>query len=204
MKKLCLLILVLCLVGSLSAQIVTNGDFEADGTAWGVIPAGWTADFNAFGQVWLPYTGVASMHPGGGGLVGGIYQDLVTVVGQAYGVSMWVQNFDYFVGVGGQVKVLAGSVGTDTYTFENGIDVSTAYSTAGLVDENFLTSEDGSWSQVSFQFTANDTTTRFGIYSNPIEPISIDVDDVVVTAVPEPATMVLLGLGGVLIRRRRA
>ena len=81
------------------------------------------------------------------------------------------------------------------YTFENGTDTSTLYSTTGLVDENFLTTEDGSWSQVSFQFTANDTTTRFGIYSNPIEPISIDVDDVSVTLVPEPATMVLFGVG---------
>jgi len=204
MKKLCLSILVLCLVGSVSAQIVTNGDFEADGEAWGTIPAGWTADFNAFGQVWLPYTGVASLHPGGGGAVGGVYQDLTTVVGQAYDVSMWIQNFDYYAAPGGQVKILAGSVGTDTYTFENAVDISTIYSTTGLVDKNFLTTEDGSWSQVSFQFTATDTTTRFGIYSNPIEPISIDVDDVIVTAVPEPATMVLLGLGGVLIRRRRA
>jgi hypothetical protein len=202
MKKLIVLILFLRLVGSVNA-LVANGDFEADGTNWGVIPAGWTADFNAFGQVWLPYTGVASMHPGGGGAVGGVYQDLTTVIGESYDVSMWVQNFDYFVGVGGQVKILAGSAGTDTYTFENGLDVSILYSTAGLVDQNFLTNEDGSWSQVSFQFTAIDTTTRFGIYSNPVEPISIDVDDVSVTAVPEPTTLALLGLGGLLLRKRR-
>ena len=118
-------------------------------------------------------------------------------------IRIGVSHFDYFAGVGGQAKILAGSAGTDTYTFENGTDTSILYSTAGLVDQNFLTNEDGSWSQVSFQFTAIDTTTRFGIYSNPVEPISIDVDDVSVTAVPEPTTLALLGLGGLLLRKRR-
>lgn len=202
MKKLIVLILFLCLVGSVNA-LVTNGDFEADGENWGVVPAGWTADFNVFGQVWQPYTGVAGMHPGAGGLVGGAYQDLTTVLGQDYDVSLWVHNFGYTAGPGGQVKILVGSAGSDTYTFDSGTDVSTLYSTTGLVDQSFLTNEDGSWSQVSFQFTAIDTTTRFGIYSDPLAPMSIDVDDVSVTLVPEPATMVLLGLGGLIIRKRR-
>lgn len=203
MKKLIVLILFLCLVGSVNA-LVTNGDFEADGGAWGTIPTGWTADFNTYGVVWEFHGGIAGMHPGASGLVGGEYQDITTALGEVYDVSLWAMNFGATVGPGGQVKILVGSVGTDTYTFENGTDVSTIYSTTGLVDKNFLTTEDGLWSQVSFQFTAIDTTTRLGIYSNPLAPMSINVDDVSVTLVPEPATLALLGLGGVLIRRRHA
>jgi hypothetical protein len=201
MKKYVVMTMVLigalCLVGSANAELIVNGE------NWGVIPQGWNADFNTFGQVWIPHTGVAAMHPGASGGVGGEYQDIATVIGQTYEASLWVHNFAYWVGSGGQVKVLVGNPGTDTYTFENGIAVSTAYSLTGLVDKNFLTLADGNWSQVSFQFSAVGTTTRFGIYSNPIEPVSIDVDDVSVTEVPEPATLALLGLGSLLLRKRR-
>jgi hypothetical protein len=56
------------------------------------------------------------------------------------------------------------------------------------------------WEQVTWNFIAADVpNTSFYLYGP-----NIFVDDVSIAAVPEPATMLILGLGGLFLRRRRA
>jgi hypothetical protein len=189
MKKLAILLTAFAMISITSAELIVNGDMEANGGN-GTIPDGWTEDFNSYG-VWngAAVSGVFCMHPGDGGPPGGEYQDITTVAGQYYNVSLWIQNFAFTPGEG-NVKVLIGNPGTDTYTFENGTDTTTKYSLTGLVNQNLPTSEDGNWSQVTFQFQAISTTMRFGVYNAPpVDNWSTNVDDVSVIAATEvPAT----------------
>jgi hypothetical protein len=189
MKNVIVLLAVLAMFGIANAELIVNGGMESNGGN-GTIPDSWNDDFNTYGA----YDGAANsglfcMHPGNGGPPGGEYQDITTVAGQYYDVSLWMQNFGFSAGAG-NVKVLVGNSGTDTYTFENGSATTNKYSLTGLFDQNIPTSEDGSWSQATFQFQALGTTTRFGVYNAPpVGNWSTNVDDVsVVVATEVPAS----------------
>lgn len=189
MKKLIVLLTALAMIGIANAELIVNGGFEDPGVEGG-IPNNWTVDFNCYGtHVGAAYLGSWGLHPGDGGPPGGPYQDITTVAGQYYDVSLWIQNFAFTPGTG-NVKVLIGNPGTDTYTFENGTNTSTLYSLTGLVDQNLPTNTDGSWSQAIFQFQAIGTATRFGVYNAPFSSnFSTNVDEVsVVVATRIPAS----------------
>jgi hypothetical protein len=197
------------LCASASATLISNGDFETLPVE-GTIPAGWTLDFNSYGThaAGTPHSPSHVLHPGAGGPSGGSYQDLATAVGSTYQVSLWVQNFgDLPSPTDGSatpnVTVLVGSPGAG-YTFADG-GVSTAFGLAGVTATSIAPAANGSWSQTSFSFVAAGTTTRFGVYNDPLLGVwSTNVDDV--SVVPEPATIILLGLGCAALpfaRRRR-
>lgn len=208
MKKRVVMIMVLsgalCFAGISNAELILNGGFELNGGN-GTAPENWTKDFNCYGTFsGAAYSGLFGLHPGNAGPPGGAYQDITTVAGEYYEVSLWMQNFNFASGKVGNIKILIGNPGSDVYTFENGTDTTSIYSLTGLVDQNLSTNIDGSWSQATFQFQALGTTTRVGVYNAPFSGTwSTNVDDVSVTLVPEPAALILLGLGGLLLRKRR-
>jgi MYXO-CTERM domain-containing protein len=194
----------LAFVPATHAAVFTNGGFEIN-TGNGSTPTGWTNDFNSYGA----YSGAAhsgswGLHVGHQSNSGGRYQDFDTVSGTVYLVTAWARNFESAVGTS-HMDILIGTVGSATYNFPG---ANTAHSTtkfaAGVVNNSFLV--DDTWSEYTFNFTATATTTRMGIYNSykTGDTIhSIDVDDVSVTAVPEPSAALLGGLGLLALLRRR-
>ena len=182
MKKWMVLLTVLAMVGLAHAELITNGDFEANSLTNGTKPYGWTFDFNCYGLYnGAHVSGSWCLHPGNGGPPGGCYQDITTVAGNWYRMSLWIQNFGGAAGTG-NVKVLVGNPGTGTYIFENGSDRTTKFSLTGLVDKNFAAGIP--WSQVTFLFQAIGTVTRVGVYNAPFSgSFSTNVDDVSVVQV---------------------
>jgi len=181
MKKWMVFLTVLVMVSLANAGLITNGSFEIN-SGNGSEPNGWNKDFNCYGAYNGAFvSGSWCLHPGDGGPPGGCYQDVNTVTGKWYQVSLWIQNYGGFPG-SGNVKVLVGNPGTDTYTFENGTDTTNKYSLTGLVDKNFTSGIP--WAQVSSAFQALGTTTRIGVYNAPFSGnFSTNVDDVNVVEV---------------------
>ena len=194
----------LAFVPATHAAVFTNGGFEIN-TGNGSTPTGWTHDFNSYGAFnGDAHSGTWSLHAGAGANSGGRYQDFDTVPGIVYLVTAWARNFVGQTGTS-HMDILVGTVGSATYNFP---DANTAHSTtnfaAGVVNNSFLV--DDTWSEYTFNFTVTDTTTRMGIcnsYKTTDTSHSIDVDDVSVTAVPEPSAALLGGLGLLALLRRR-
>ncbi len=198
--------LVLALAPLANANIITNGDFELGdgGAANDANPTGWIEDTNTYGQyngANHTTSGTWCFHPGDNYGFGGAYQDLTTVNGATYDVSVWFQSYDTKTA---KLGVVIANVGTDTITIDGTTqDTGTRYDNSNVAYNGTHTT-DANWLEVTFQFTALSTTTRFGIY-NTDHGRATNVDDASVTVVPEPATMTLLALGGLgaLARRRR-
>jgi len=209
--------LVLALAPLAHAEMITNGGFELPasgaGGGNGVDPTGWTTDFNSYGQLtgFGPHTGVYALHTGSSYESGGRYQDLATLVGITYDVSLWIKDFSGAEKSGALLGVVIANTGSNAIDIggSGATDTGALYDSANLI-VNANHTATASWSEVTFQFTALATTTRFGIYlddadvsGGTLKEYALDIDDVSVT--PEPATMTMLALGGlsVLARRRR-
>ena len=192
MKKLLLSLVVLALIGSANAELVTNGSFEywpeefglqIYGTAgdwiggatgeWEVIepgggivalPDGWNASPVSDGY-W-------NMHIADGGSIGSIAQTIATEIGQEYTLSFWHEDFS-----NDQLAVMNVKI-------------------AGL-DQDFATI-DPIYQTATFTATATSSVLIFENveYGNTIDEVSV-------VPVPEPITIALLGLGGLLIRKKR-
>ncbi len=201
--------------GFAGADLVTNGSFElsdiADGTSTDANPAlsGWTVtrDLDGLGgtsNVFLhdrTFFGVGltgAVAPGTNEAVDGtqfvafnanqgagtgmLSQDLATVIGQEYTVQFSIAG--------------AFSSGQQSVTVD-----------AGGINSLTQGATDGAWTTHSFNFVATGTTTALTISDNLGAGSSIDndllVDAVSVNEVPEPGSLALLGLGGLLVARRR-
>ncbi|MCP4377213.1 MAG: PEP-CTERM sorting domain-containing protein [bacterium] len=201
--------LVLALAPLAHAELITNGDFELPG-ANDANPTGWTVDFNSYGQYdganRAASGGTYGLHPGHQNGLGGIYQDLTTVNGSTYDVSVWIKSFTTGTSTLG-VVIANAKDGGDTITITGtSLTTGSLYDSGKVAYNGTFSTTSTTYSQVTtFQFTAKGTSTRFGLYNAVAGTNSpVDLDDVSVTVVPEPATMSLLALGGlgVLLRRR--
>jgi hypothetical protein len=182
-----------------AANLLVNGDFEAGGGSL----AGWTitgAMAVGTGAEYAPCCGTTGSEPAysgnhfatfGAGDIGStnaISQSFATVIGKRYDVSL-------------RYGALGGS-GTQSMN----LNISDGF---GFVFISAANNDlDATFSTFTTSFIASDTSTVIGFnnFSGPdgIDPI---LDDVSVTAVPEPASWAMLiagfGLVGTTMRRRR-
>ena len=195
--RVALLIAVVGTGGAASANLVTNGSFEtiaiANNSYLTVTPGnaatnlpGWTitgtsVDIVSGPDTWPAYDGNQSVDIAGTPGPGGIQQTIATTAGDWYLIEFALG--DNYQGSGDK------SVDFKVGNYSENI--------AGAIGQ-------GNWLLVSRYVQADSaasllefSTTNSGFYGGL-------VDAVTVTAVPEPATMTVLGLGvAALLRRRR-
>ena len=198
---------VIALAGAASVAAAQStvyfSDFEADG-------GGWTASgVNGDWERGSP-TGVTGTSLGGSGgaePTGGFSGDFVwgTVIGGLHGRGsdeQLSQNFDFSgltdVSLSFQEWILTGSSAFDMASvLVNGDELYLSNGDSGEAWREVvldLSAYDGLSSvDITFNFTSTTVVERMGWY----------VDDVAITAIPAPASLALLGLGGIAAVRRR-
>ena len=184
--------------GFASTNLVTNGSFEANLVPGAFINStvqsisNWTVgvgNVDLVGSLWSAASGVNSVDLNGS-KKGEIHQTLTTVAGQTYQFSFELAG--NFQG-GTAIKYLSVNVGpSGLYSFD------TTGKSAGNMG----------WTTYNTTFVAVSSATVLSFASNTRGAYGPAIDNVSVTAVPEPESfaMLLAGLGlmGMIARRRKA
>ena len=192
------------LAGFAHANLITNGSFEqgqwtpgsddsmqliggsgaitgwavtGDEIAW-IGPSNPYSVFASDGQRFLDLAGYFN-----NGTAGGVQQSFATTIGQEY-----LLTFDQGASnLYGASKILASAAGaSQSWTLTSGVT--------------------NLWESRSMVFTATSTTTTLTLAEDPQNvggSVYQGVDNVSVVAVPEPASMTALALGGAALLRRR-
>lgn len=191
-----------------NANLLVNGSFEADDASappyyvrytGATNPTAWTQFNNGVDLVHNLYTQLPTillsaqdgiqfvdMNAGEPGLFGGLYQDVAVTPGQMYHLSLyagrWAEN----------------SAGLLTYSL---IDVGTSIPLA--VGTISIDNTDG-WLEATLDGQATSALLRVQIEAGgDVYQAAPGLDNVSLTAVPEPAALVALLLGAVALRGRR-
>ncbi len=211
MKKITLLLVALAVCSTASAATIFSDNFNT-GTA-GATPAGWThvdiltaGDHNAIG---LRPNGDTSA--GGAGVITRDTLDFFLNGGRAadFTVSVatmqdgWTYTLDLWAAGTGSSYENSRIYMTDQLQ-------DSALSATALTGTTVVTSagDYGVWGNFTTSYTATASDVGKTLYINlesyrDVSTATAGWDDVVVTAVPEPATMSLLALGGAAMLRRK-
>lgn len=198
----CLSVLAgLLLATSANANLIVNGGFEDNSVAAGTWSYFSSASVNGWGgdniEIWNQFGGVVApegqqhaelnAHPFDGDVFS-IYQDFATVVGQTYDVSFFYS---------------ARNNASEQFNFSVG-------TLAALVNDHVV----GSWKQYTGSFVASSLLSTITFSSTDTGTLGNFLDDVVVVAdlnpdqqaelaEPNPLVMLLIGLGGLVLIRRK-
>jgi choice-of-anchor C domain-containing protein len=183
-----------------AASLIVNGSFE-DGVngpvgSWRTLQAGNTdltgwnitgGSIDWIGAYWQPHSGARSVDLHGNS-AGTLAQSFATDVGQSYLVSFWMAGNPDGVPTEKTARVTSGDA-AESFSFLLG---------PGITRQNM------GWEQRSFTFTAlaSTSTLTFSSTSTGIF-YGAALDDVSVTAVPEPGVIGLLGVSLIAFLRRR-
>jgi len=190
-------LLLLMLASSAHSDLIVNGDFESGPNYPGLIYqahegsteiTGWVVTRNTVEYCNLDEAFADGRYidldasPGAGGLA----QTFQTSPGQVYEVSFELYGISHPSGP--DMKHLGITVAG--HPFEYFFDTT--------INHNLL------WDKHSFVFTATDITSTLEFYSLDPETSYCGplIDNVTVEAVPEPATLLLIGIGGLILRKR--
>lgn len=181
--KLSLSILAVAVAGVAPANLLTNGNFATgDFTGWTVDGAGepWTTVNAAPFFAGLPGAGTYSAAFGNVVALGSISQSISTVTGQAYNLSFYFATNN------------TGDIPTfQLYASQNGNNLF-SYSSTNIAAASLK----------SYSFVATSTSTE--IKFSGMAPYNyLAINNVVFEAVPEPATLVIVGTGCLALLRRR-
>lgn len=175
------------LAASAHANLVTNGGFETGNfTGWNVTLAGSGSNLSVVNN--FPHTGIFYARFGAtSGLPDTISQSLATVAGASYAIDYWLRNS-----------------GSGPNQFDFNWD-------GGAVEQSLVNAAPFGYTQFSYSLVATSALTTISFASSH-GPSFFRLDDVNVEfvsgpiAVPEPTSLALVGLAGLIVfsvRRRR-
>ena len=199
MKKVLVLLALLAMTGIASANILTNASFEnATLDDYGaLVPDNWNIWSDTWDGNWIQVTD-------------GTAFDAASQLDLAANAGVVVASQSAYVsgtGETGSVSFMVRNDGTLDATIEIGADYGPTDFSGWWGDEHIsLTiAADGQWHSVSHTWLLWDgvgVSPKIAVFAGT-EAGQISVDAASFTVVPEPATMALLGLGALVLRRKK-